>query len=116
MIAASFHPAIAFVFGFRAIVDAESGGGTQGGLSWSSNLTGSPKTRVSFSTSLVMLLVDTFLLFFIAWWLDHVNPGEFGVPKHPLFFLSPSYWRRAHTNRRPSSSASRSRRRRRNRH
>lgn len=43
--------------------------------------------RYSFGLSAILLLVDGFLYLGIAAYVTAVFPGEFGVPKHPLFFL-----------------------------
>jgi hypothetical protein len=56
-------------------------------------------TRTSFdnfalSSSFAMLFVMTIVFVFLTWYLDKVLPSEFGVPQHPLFFVSPSYWRK----------------------
>jgi hypothetical protein len=29
---------------------------------------------------------------FLGWYIDKVNPGEYGIPLKWWFFLSPSYW------------------------
>ncbi|GFR60664.1 ATP-binding cassette sub-family A member 3 [Elysia marginata] len=42
--------------------------------------------------SITMLLVDTALHFILIWYLDNVHPGEFGVPRPYLFFLTRDYW------------------------
>ena len=39
-----------------------------------------------------MLVFDSFLYGFLAWYLDNVLPHDIGIAKHPLFFLLPSYW------------------------
>jgi len=39
-----------------------------------------------------MLLVDTFLYAFLAWYLESVVPSSFGTKLPPWFFLMPSYW------------------------
>jgi hypothetical protein len=39
-----------------------------------------------------MLLFDTFLYFVIAWYVEAVHPGEFGIARPFYFFLTPSYW------------------------
>ncbi len=44
------------------------------------------------STSYAMLAGMTVLFLFLTWYLDNVIPSQYGVPKHPLFFLFPSKW------------------------
>ena len=42
--------------------------------------------------SFLYLLLDSAIFLLAAMYLDNVLPGAHGSPKHPLFFLSPSYW------------------------
>ena len=46
----------------------------------------------SFGSCLGMMWVDFWLYLFLAWYLEHVLPSEYGQQEHPLFFLLPSYW------------------------
>jgi ATP-binding cassette subfamily A (ABC1) protein 3 len=46
----------------------------------------------NMSICLGMLIFDTFLYAFLAYYLDNVLQHEVGISKHPLFFLQPSYW------------------------
>ena len=41
-------------------------------------------------TSLEMMAATTVVFLLLTWYLDNVLPSEYGVPRHPLFFLSPS--------------------------
>eukprot|EP01107_Rhizomastix_libera_P008070 TRINITY_DN23141_c0_g1_i1.p1 TRINITY_DN23141_c0_g1~~TRINITY_DN23141_c0_g1_i1.p1 ORF type:complete len:786 (+),score=179.91 TRINITY_DN23141_c0_g1_i1:1-2358(+) len=38
------------------------------------------------------LFLDNIIYFVLVWYFFSVIPTEFGVPKSPLFFISPSYW------------------------
>eukprot|EP00039_Didymoeca_costata_P018298 m.332943 g.332943 ORF g.332943 m.332943 type:complete len:1731 (+) comp17035_c0_seq1:282-5474(+) len=46
----------------------------------------------SFGIVLSMLFFDTILYFIVAWYLEGIFPGEFGIPKPFYFPLMPSYW------------------------
>uniref|UniRef100_A0A7M4E1N8 ATP binding cassette subfamily A member 3 n=1 Tax=Crocodylus porosus TaxID=8502 RepID=A0A7M4E1N8_CROPO len=39
-----------------------------------------------------MLIVDSILYGLVAWYVEAVFPGEYGVPQPWYFFLTPSYW------------------------
>ncbi len=39
-----------------------------------------------------MLIFDTVLYFFIAWYVEAVHPGEYGVARPFYFFLTRTYW------------------------
>ena len=41
---------------------------------------------------MLMLLFDLVLYLFLAWYIENVKPGDYGVPKPPCFFLKPNYW------------------------
>ncbi|KAG0346386.1 ATP-binding cassette sub- A member 2 [Podila humilis] len=42
--------------------------------------------------AIYMLVVDCFIFYFLAWYLDAVFPGEYGNALPFDFFLRPSYW------------------------
>jgi hypothetical protein len=46
----------------------------------------------SFSTIIGMFLFDACFYFLVAWYLEGVWPGNFGVPKVWYFPFSPEYW------------------------
>lgn len=46
----------------------------------------------SLGVELAMIYLDTLLYAIIAWYIENVFPGEYGLPRHPLFFLQSSYW------------------------
>eukprot|EP01135_Chromosphaera_perkinsii_P003153 Nk52_evm42s236 gene=Nk52_evmTU42s236 len=48
---------------------------------------------LKFSTVVGMMIFDLFLYSFMAWYIERVFPGEFGVPLKFYFPLSPSYWK-----------------------
>ncbi|KAH3755913.1 ATP-binding cassette sub-family A member 3 [Pelomyxa schiedti] len=51
-----------------------------------------PPDGLSVSVLLAMIFVDTLLYMAIAWYLNEVNPGEYGVPKPYYFPFMKSYW------------------------
>lgn len=38
------------------------------------------------------IYLDTLLYAFLAWYIDNVFPGEFGIPRPPWFFVTKKYW------------------------
>lgn len=42
---------------------------------------------------LIMLLLDIFLYLLLAIYFDMIMPKEYGQQYHPLFCLSPSFWK-----------------------
>ncbi|XP_037671050.1 ATP-binding cassette sub-family A member 3-like [Choloepus didactylus] len=52
----------------------------------------SPDDNFIFPHILGMLLFDAFLYGLVAWYVDAVFPGKYGVPKPWYFFVQRSYW------------------------
>uniref|UniRef100_A0A8C2Q231 ATP-binding cassette, sub-family A (ABC1), member 3b n=1 Tax=Cyprinus carpio TaxID=7962 RepID=A0A8C2Q231_CYPCA len=46
----------------------------------------------SLAQVLALLLLDSVLYALVAWYLEAVFPGEYGVPRPWYFFILPSYW------------------------
>ncbi len=42
--------------------------------------------------AILMLLLDSVLYAVLAWYVEAVWPGQYGVPKPWYFFLTKSYW------------------------
>uniref|UniRef100_A0A3P9HLW0 ATP-binding cassette, sub-family A (ABC1), member 3b n=1 Tax=Oryzias latipes TaxID=8090 RepID=A0A3P9HLW0_ORYLA len=63
------------------------------GIQWS-NLFDSVTVDDDFSLAqvLCLLLFDSVLYGLVAWYVEAVFPGEYGVPLPSYFFLLPSYW------------------------
>lgn len=40
-----------------------------------------------------MLVADIFIYFLLYLYLDQIMPNEYGISKHPLFILRPSFWK-----------------------
>lgn len=64
------------------------------GIQWS-NLFDAVTVDDNFSMAQVlsMLLLDSVLYGLMAWYVEAVFPGEYGLPLPPYFFLLPSYWK-----------------------
>uniref|UniRef100_A0A671YNB1 ATP binding cassette subfamily A member 3 n=1 Tax=Sparus aurata TaxID=8175 RepID=A0A671YNB1_SPAAU len=63
------------------------------GIQWS-NLFDSVTVDDDFSMAQVLglLLFDSMLYGLVAWYMEAVFPGEYGVPRPSYFFVLPSYW------------------------
>ncbi|KAH3795730.1 hypothetical protein DPMN_149289, partial [Dreissena polymorpha] len=63
------------------------------GVQWA-NLSTSPQENNAFSLLHVLLMTsfDTILYFVLAWYIENVHPGSYGIPKPWFFPLSPKYW------------------------
>uniref|UniRef100_A0A8B9KPA1 ATP-binding cassette, sub-family A (ABC1), member 3b n=1 Tax=Astyanax mexicanus TaxID=7994 RepID=A0A8B9KPA1_ASTMX len=63
------------------------------GIQWS-NLFDSVTVDDDFSIAQVLglLLLDTLLYGLVAWYVEAVFPGEYGMPRPWYFFVLPSYW------------------------
>uniref|UniRef100_A0A3Q1GTA6 ATP-binding cassette, sub-family A (ABC1), member 3b n=1 Tax=Acanthochromis polyacanthus TaxID=80966 RepID=A0A3Q1GTA6_9TELE len=63
------------------------------GIQWS-NLFDSVTVDDDFSLAQVLglLLLDSLLYGLVAWYMEAVFPGEYGVPLPAYFFVLPSYW------------------------
>ncbi|OWF34668.1 ATP-binding cassette sub-family A member 3-like [Mizuhopecten yessoensis] len=83
------HP-MALVWGVTTITIYE---GTGAGAQWT-NFSSPATTDDNFSLALAMgmLFLDSVICFFIAFYLDNVKPGEFGVPKPWYFLCTKTYW------------------------
>ncbi|KAM4552605.1 retinal-specific phospholipid-transporting ATPase ABCA4-like isoform 2-T2 [Odontesthes bonariensis] len=90
--AASLLSPVAFGFGTEYLSRYEEQGL---GLQWSNIMT-SPleKDTYSFLTSIVMMVFDAVLYAFLAWYLDNVFPGQYGISRPFYFPLQSSYWQR----------------------
>eukprot|EP00049_Salpingoeca_infusionum_P004186 m.75537 g.75537 ORF g.75537 m.75537 type:complete len:1711 (-) comp12452_c2_seq4:1262-6394(-) len=46
----------------------------------------------SFGTVMKILFIDTIVYWVLAWYIECVFPGEFGIPQPWYFFVLPSFW------------------------
>ncbi|XP_064490186.1 ATP-binding cassette sub-family A member 2-like [Ornithodoros turicata] len=64
------------------------------GASWSNlYVPAVPADNIVLGQVMLLMLASTFLYSFLIWYLDNVWPYQYGIPKHPLYFLQISYWR-----------------------
>ncbi|KAL6468422.1 hypothetical protein MHYP_G00240990 [Metynnis hypsauchen] len=89
-LAASLLSPVAFGFGTEYLSRYEEQGL---GLQWD-NIGTSPLEGdgYSFLNSIRMMLFDSFLYAVLAWYLDNVFPGQYGIGRPFYFPLQPSYW------------------------
>ncbi|XP_077189048.1 retinal-specific phospholipid-transporting ATPase ABCA4 isoform X2 [Paroedura picta] len=89
-IIASLLSPVAFGFGTEYLSRYEEQGL---GLQWD-NIQTSPLEgdQYSFLLSIQMMLFDAFIYGLLAWYLDNVFPGDYGIPRPWHFPLQPSYW------------------------
>ncbi|XP_042560069.1 phospholipid-transporting ATPase ABCA1 isoform X2 [Clupea harengus] len=87
---ASFLSPVAFGFGCEYFSQYEEQGV---GIQWF-NVNSSPSEgdTYNFLTSIVMLYVDAFIYGVLAWYIEAVFPGEFGIPKPWSFIFQLNYW------------------------
>uniref|UniRef100_A0A3P9DE91 P-type phospholipid transporter n=1 Tax=Maylandia zebra TaxID=106582 RepID=A0A3P9DE91_9CICH len=91
-LAASLLSPVAFGFGTEYLSRYEEQGL---GLQWN-NIKTSPleKDTYSFLTSILMMIFDAVLYGILAWYLDNVFPGQYGIGRPFYFPFQPSYWQR----------------------
>nr|XP_046148467.1 LOW QUALITY PROTEIN: retinal-specific phospholipid-transporting ATPase ABCA4a [Oncorhynchus gorbuscha] len=89
-IMASLMSQVAFGFGTEYLSRYEEQGL---GLQWD-NIQTSPLEgdEYSFLTSISMMALDTVLYAVLAWYLDNVFPGQYGIGRPFYFPILPSYW------------------------
>ncbi|XP_004691780.1 PREDICTED: ATP-binding cassette sub-family A member 3-like [Condylura cristata] len=80
---------IAMSLGARFLVRAEQ---EKIGLKWSNIFSPTRRDSFVFAYILGMFLLDAILYGFVAWYIEAVFPGEYGVPKPWNFFLLRSHW------------------------
>ncbi|XP_069366933.1 retinal-specific phospholipid-transporting ATPase ABCA4-like isoform X1 [Paralichthys olivaceus] len=92
-LAASLLSPVAFGFGTEYLSRYEEQGL---GLQWD-NIQTSPleKDTYSFLTSVLMMALDAVLYGVLAWYLDNVFPGQYGIGQKFYFPFQPSYWQRS---------------------
>jgi ABC-type multidrug transport system ATPase subunit len=50
------------------------------------------KSQISIGTVLGMMILDSFMFCFAAWYLGQIMPSDVGIARPPWFILMPSYW------------------------
>ncbi|CAN9502757.1 unnamed protein product [Ophioblennius macclurei] len=91
-LAASLLSPVAFGFGTEYLSRYEEQGL---GLQWN-NIQTSPleKDTYSFMTSILMMVFDAVSYGVLAWYLDNVFPGQYGIGRPFYFPFQASYWQR----------------------
>ncbi|XP_068941040.1 phospholipid-transporting ATPase ABCA3-like [Petaurus breviceps papuanus] len=81
---------IAMTLGINLLVKFEVKGD---GVRWDSLMdTVSIEDDLSFGHVLGMMLCDSLCYALVAWYMENVFPGEYGMPQSWYFFLKRSYW------------------------
>ncbi|KAL1437474.1 hypothetical protein MTO96_048860 [Rhipicephalus appendiculatus] len=63
------------------------------GAKWSNlGMEAVPADNVTLGQIVLIMLVSVLIYALLLWYLDNVWPFQYGIPKHPLFFLQKSYW------------------------
>lgn len=63
------------------------------GAKWSNlGIVAVPADNITLGQVVLMMLVSVLIYALLLWYLDNVWPFQYGIPKHPLFFLQKSYW------------------------
>ena len=56
------------------------------------NVNDTEYTQIPIGMSMIFMVMDGIIYYLIAWYIDAVFPGQYGVPRAPYFFLQKSYW------------------------
>ncbi|KAG0409982.1 hypothetical protein HPB47_012907, partial [Ixodes persulcatus] len=63
------------------------------GASWTNiNSQAVPADNVTLLEIVLVMIGSVFIYGLLLWYLDNVWPYQYGIPKHPLYFLQKSYW------------------------
>ncbi|OTF70083.1 hypothetical protein BLA29_001894, partial [Euroglyphus maynei] len=81
-----------FCFGMMYMTRFEvQGVGMQWNNLWHSPMQGD---TMNVGTAIIMMAIDSFIYFIVAWYISHVHPPGNNARRYPaLFFLSFSYWK-----------------------
>lgn len=88
-VALCFSSTTAFGMGASFISLLEN---NENGLQWSNFYSTLDCSVISFGTTYWMIVLDILIYGSIAWYVDAVFPGQYGVPKPWNFFLNKDYW------------------------
>ena len=92
MMLSSLLPNVCLGYAWRIVGNWEL---TIDGVQWSNirkPQSDEAEDQYTLSHSLVMFIIDAVLYYFIAWYVEHVFPGEYGVPRPFYFMFQPSFW------------------------
>ncbi|XP_041841062.1 phospholipid-transporting ATPase ABCA1-like isoform X2 [Melanotaenia boesemani] len=89
-VAVSLLSCVAFGYGCENFSKYEEQGI---GIQWH-NINKSPEEggRYTFIVSIIMMLFDAILYWLFTWYIEHVFPGQYGIPKPWYFPFTSSYW------------------------
>eukprot|EP01137_Pigoraptor_chileana_P029004 Opistho-2@13608 len=62
------------------------------GLHWNNVFETQPYDNFNFGRVIIMLFIDSFLYLILAWYIEGVFPGQFGVPRPWYFPFTKAYW------------------------
>ncbi|KAL3227295.1 hypothetical protein MRX96_024254 [Rhipicephalus microplus] len=63
------------------------------GAKWSNlGMEAVPADNVTLGQIILIMLTSVLIYALLLWYLDNVWPFQYGIPKHPFFFLQKSYW------------------------
>uniref|UniRef100_A0AAF5RWN1 ABC transporter domain-containing protein n=2 Tax=Wuchereria bancrofti TaxID=6293 RepID=A0AAF5RWN1_WUCBA len=82
-------PQTAVAYGFEMIYLADNNYITDWSSLLSIHVSG---LRITLLTVLIAFAMDTFIYIFLAWYINTVFPGTYGVPQPFYFFLTTRYW------------------------
>ncbi|XP_059547910.1 phospholipid-transporting ATPase ABCA3-like [Myotis daubentonii] len=88
-LAFSLSSNVVMALGTKYLVRAET---DKIGIKWSNIFSPNTVENFVFAYILGIFLLDAVLYGLVAWYIEAVFPGEYGVPKPWNFFLLPSYW------------------------
>lgn len=95
-LATSLLPNSGLYWAFRLISFFEGQGM---GANWGNLATVAvPADNVTLGAIVLMMLTSVLIYAVLLWYLDNVWPFQYGIPKHPFFFLQKSYWYTAMTH------------------
>ncbi|XP_077531563.1 phospholipid-transporting ATPase ABCA3-like isoform X3 [Haemaphysalis longicornis] len=89
-LATSLLPNSGLYWAFRLISFFEGQGM---GANWGNLATVAvPADNVTLGAIVLMMLASVLIYALLLWYLDNVWPFQYGIPKHPFFFIQKSYW------------------------
>lgn len=63
------------------------------GVQWSNVADSSiPDDNFSMRGCIIMMCVDAVIYWLLAWYIEAVFPGQYGMPRPWYFFVTKSYW------------------------
>ncbi|KAM3720275.1 Phospholipid-transporting ATPase ABCA1 [Dirofilaria immitis] len=85
-----FFPQTTVAYGFEIIYFADKNLITDWSSLFSIDITG---LNITLSTILMAFIIDIFIYALLAWYINIVFPGIYGIPRPFYFFITTRYWR-----------------------